>query len=97
MYFSIDACPEAIVDYYGSTEYIGKDPYGHFNNPALTEKDISNLTVSQEISKISDYYGTEPPYERYWYSGKTPSSYIGNHVYSHNSYSLYDKFRMKLH
>jgi hypothetical protein len=68
MYFSIDAfalSPEAIVDYYGSAEYVGRDPYGHFHNPANSANlGTGNVTVSPEVSGVSDSYGTEPPYER---------------------------------
>jgi hypothetical protein len=50
---------EEVVDYYGNTEYVGKDPYGH----SITREE-SNIVTSQDISKVGDQYGSNPPYER---------------------------------
>lgn len=90
--------PEEITDYYGNTEYIGKDPYGYFHNPTFN-KGESIIATTTDISRVQDFYGAEPPYERDWYSGKKSSSYMyqGNHTYPYNSYSLSDKFRIRLH
>jgi hypothetical protein len=52
--------PNTILDQYGNSEYVGKDPYGHFNNPANRPVTITPDTIQQTQS---DSYGSTPPYE----------------------------------
>jgi hypothetical protein len=54
--------PEEIIDHYGNIEYVGKDPYGHFHN--YVKSGGNNIVTSQDISKVGDQYGSNPPYER---------------------------------
>jgi hypothetical protein len=56
--FAMD--PHTISDQYGNSEYVGKDSYGHFNNPANRPVTISPDTIQQTQS---DSYGNTPPYE----------------------------------
>jgi len=91
--------PEEFIDHYGNVEYVGRDPYGYYHDPAITKKGENTMGTSIDVSKTQDNYGTKPPYEKDWYEGKKLSSYMfrDNHGYPYNSYSLYDKFRIKLH
>jgi len=60
---------DTVMDFYGNKEYVGKDPYGHFNQPKSYNSDpISSApNVKSEINTTdlaTDSYGTEPPYEK---------------------------------
>ena len=72
---------EEVTDYYGNIEYVGKDAYGYYNDPAIdTTRGTARLAVRNTItSQVQDVINTQGDY------------------YSYDSYSLYDKFRIKLH
>ena len=99
IYFPTVVCylgPDEIINYYGNTEYIGKDPYGYFHDPTFTQRGESVIITSIDAVKVQDSYGTQPPYERDWYSGKESSLYTDSAHYQ-GSCNLYDKFRIRLH
>lgn len=56
-----------VTDFYGNEEYVGKDPYRHFNNPNTSSQNndvVSPLDDNTHISKSADSYGKQPPYEK---------------------------------
>jgi len=55
---------EEFIDHYGNVEYVGRDSYGYYHDPAITKKGENTMATSIDISKTQDTYGTKPPYER---------------------------------
>jgi hypothetical protein len=69
--FAMEPSQDIIGDYYGNKEYIGKDPYGYFHNPANT---TSAVLVNPDIIQPyqNDSYGKSSPYEEDWYANNDP-------------------------
>ena len=76
--FAMTSEQDTAVDFYGNKEYVGKDSYGHFNEPKSYNSDTitSAPCVKNKINTTdlgTDSYGTEPPYEKDWYEHNVPS------------------------
>ena len=57
--------PNVVVDHYGDSEYVGPDPYGHFNNPTNINAASSVFPNTDTIhSTRIDSYGTTPSFEK---------------------------------
>lgn len=64
--FAMD--PNIVTDFYGNQEYVGKDPYGHFNQ---SNKPITSISDTIQPSQ-PDSYGTTPRLENDWYASNDP-------------------------
>lgn len=51
--------PEEVIDYYDSVEYIGKDPYGYYNNPAHNK-----IIIYPDVKPKSHTYVNDPILEK---------------------------------
>jgi len=46
--------PEEFIDHYGNVEYVGRDPYGYYHDPAITKKGENTMGTSIDLMKKID-------------------------------------------